>query len=46
MTDLIVNMPLWLIKTLAGVLGLGLVLLVGLLVSRFYRRLTDRLPLE
>lgn len=40
------DMPLWLIKLLAVGLGLLLVLVLGLVVSRFYRKLTKRTPLD
>jgi flagellar biogenesis protein FliO len=40
------DMPLWLIKLLAVGLGLLLVLLLGWLVSRFFRKLTKRMPLD
>ena len=40
------GLPLWAIKLLAVGLGLGLVFLFGLLLARFFRRLTDRTPLE
>jgi len=40
------DMPLWLIKLLAAGLGLLLVLGLGLLLSRFFRKLTNRTPLK
>ncbi len=40
------DMPLWLIKILAAGLGLMLVLALGLVVSRFFRKLTKRTPLD
>jgi len=40
------DMPLWLIKLLAAGLGLLLVLVLGLVVSRYFRKLTNRTPLD
>lgn len=40
------DMPLWLIKLLAAGLGLLLVLALGLLLSRYFRKLTNRTPLD
>jgi high-affinity Fe2+/Pb2+ permease len=40
------DMPLWLIKLLAAGLGLLLALVVGMLLSRYFRKLTNRTPLD
>ena len=40
------DMPLWLIKVLAVGLGLLLVGALGLLISRYFRKLTNRTPLD
>lgn len=39
-------LPPWAVKALAAAAGLFVVVLVGLLVLKYYRKLTDRLPLE
>lgn len=40
------DMPLWLIKLLAAGLGLLLVIALGFLISRYFRKLTNRTPLD
>lgn len=40
------DIPTWLIKLLAALLGLGLVAVLGLLFRRLFRKFTDRLPLK
>ena len=40
------DMPLWLIKLLAGGLALLLVIALGLVLSRYFRKLTNRTPLD
>ncbi|WP_156360665.1 hypothetical protein [Dethiosulfatarculus sandiegensis] len=39
-------LPPWAFKALAVAAGLFVVFLVGLLVLKYYRKLTDRLPLD
>ncbi len=40
------DIPLWLIKLLSAGLGLLLVVALGLVVSRYFRKLTNRTPLD
>jgi hypothetical protein len=40
------DLPLWAIKLLAALAGLGLVAVFGLVIARLFRRLTDRRHLE
>lgn len=40
------DIPLWVIKLLAAGLGLLLVGALGLLISRYFRKLTNRTPLD
>lgn len=46
MLDALLSMPLWAVKTLALLLGLGLAGLAGLGLARLYRRLTGRPPVD
>ncbi|MFZ5585193.1 MAG: hypothetical protein ACOZHQ_04615 [Thermodesulfobacteriota bacterium] len=46
MLDALLSMPLWAVKLLALLLGLGLAALAGLGLARLYRRLTDRPPVD
>lgn len=46
MLDALLSMPLWAVKLVALLLGLGLAGLAGLGLARLYRRLTDRPPVE
>ena len=42
MADFILNLPLWLIKTLAVVLGLGLAVVFAFVISRLFNKVYQR----
>ena len=46
MYDPALDIPLWLIKLLAVLLGLGLLVFLGLLAARLLRKYTHRLTLR
>ena len=46
MLDAIIALPPWALKSLALALGLATAFLAGLGISRLYRKLTDRRPLD